>query len=179
MKQSVICFAPDEVKRLMQDTIITILAVWGAVVATSVAVWDVIKFRREKRAQLTIFATGGMIIVQDPSDEKYISVIVTNIGSRPTTLQQLTYRYFKVKPSSFKEQPDERGVFNLFTPLPMQKVAPLPKKLDVGEVWREIVIQSVEIERMVKEGYFYIEMEHSLEPNSLKFPRVQLFLSES
>jgi hypothetical protein len=153
----------------------TFLAAWGAFFATAVALWDVYKWARQGRIELQITVTGGMVSTDRSDRSEYLSMRVTNVGEKPTTLQMITYRFFRNEPpKSFDVKPDEQGVFSDL--IPGKPGVTLPIKLDVGEVWSTAIFQPLNITRMAKEGFLYIEAEHSLGLKPLKNPRIQLLL---
>jgi len=97
--------------------------------------------------------------------------VVPSTG-HPTTLGLIALRYFKSKPRKWRKQKaEQRGFFN-----PRNPTAPLPYKLEVGAEWSGVVEQTPEIERMSREGYFYIEAEDSSTSTSLKNARGRLLL---
>jgi hypothetical protein len=49
----------------------TFLAIWGAGLATAVALWDGYKWARHGRAELKIGVTGGMVST-DSTDKRFI-----------------------------------------------------------------------------------------------------------
>jgi hypothetical protein len=102
-----------------------------------------------------------------------MAIRVTNVGEKPTTLQGISYRYFKSEPTkSFDRKPDEQGLFSDL--IPGKPGVTLPIKLDVGEVWSTAIFQPINITRMAKEGFLYLEAEHSLGFKPLSNPRARL-----
>jgi len=158
--------------------LITFLAIWGAVVSTGLAIWDGYKWIRMGRAELSVSANGGMFSTVRSDKQTYVLVHVTNVGDRPTTLQLLTFRYYQAEPKNFKIAPDKQGVFNLFTSYLQGTPPPLPKKLETGEVWSNILPQTPDLEEMAREGFLYIEAAHSLGQKPFKNPRARLILKD-
>lgn len=159
------------------DTVTIFIAWWGAILATAVFVWDVYKWRKSGRPRLVITANGNLIEasrgLNPPIKTTYISVKVTNVGDKATTLQLITFRFYKTSPRKWrKEKADKRGLFQS----PISPSAPLPHKLDVGEVWSGMFLQTEEIEQMSKDGYFYFEAEDSSTFNAMKHARARLLL---
>ena len=154
------------------DSVTTVLAWWGAAISTAVLAWDVYKWRRTGRAKLVVRANGHLQDAHSRNPQKYIVIKVTNTGDKATTLGLIAFRYYKSKPRKWlKEKAEQRGFFN-----PGNATSPLPYKLEVGAEWSCVVEQTAEIERMSKEGYFYIEAEDSSTPNALKNFRGRLLL---
>jgi hypothetical protein len=75
------------------------VAWWGAILSTTVFLWDIYKYRHAG-PKLWFRVQTGMALV--PSDDKrtFISSEVVNYGDRPTTLTNLTLDYFE-KPLSW------------------------------------------------------------------------------
>lgn len=157
-----------------QNNLTTVLAWWGAIISTAVLAWDVYKWLKTGHPRLLLSAHGNFEQVQSNSAQKLIVVRVTNDGDKPTTISLITYRYYETKPSKgHKQQPKERGLFNQ----PIWTTSQLPYKLDVGVEWSGTFLQTEEIERMAKHGYFYIEVEDtSTKASALKNTRTRLLL---
>ena len=99
---------------------------------------------------------------------------MTNNGDKPTTVVLITFRYLKSKFRKWRKQESEqRGFFN-----PGNPTAPLPYRLEVGAEWKCIVNQTPEIEKMSREGYFYVEVEDSSTSNPKKFTRSRFMLDD-
>jgi hypothetical protein len=156
-------------------TIALILSIWGSVIGTAVAIWDVYKWKTAGRPKLSLTVSGPMISTDPRITQKFLSINVTNVGQAPTTLLGLTYRYFKTKPSNpGKDRPDEQGFFNLFVINP----PPLPHKLDVGEIWKHLLELRPSVETMASEGYFYVEIEDSTTAKRSDLARDRVVLSK-
>jgi hypothetical protein len=138
--------------------------------------WDYYKWRNSKRPHFKVRANGNMIS-DDPSDkQKYISVTVTNAGDKPVKLKMLTYHFFKEKPKKNNKTklPDEAGFWNLINSNLVS--APLPHKIEVGDEWTVLLIQTEEIEKKVNEGFYYIVAEDSITDNLFDTARTLLEL---
>lgn len=146
----------------------------GTILALAALGWDIYKWKTTGVPKLRIRASGPMIS-NDPGDrQQYISIRVTNVGDKPTTLTGLTYRYYKHKPSRFrKTQSEEQGFFNLFVITP----PPLPFKLEVGSEWSHLLVLHGSTEEKARSGYFFIEIEDTTPTSSLKFARTRLELN--
>ena len=154
------------------NNVTTVIAWWGAIISTAVLAWDVYKWRKTGRPKLVVKASGNLQDLDSNNPQKYVSISVTNVGDKPTTLCLITMRYYKTKPSRSRE-PDARGVF--LEPLRPTPSA-LPFKLDVGVEWRCLVFQTGELEKLTKEGYYYIEAEDTSQSDPWKFARSRLLL---
>lgn len=152
----------------------TLLAWWGAIIATAVLAWDIYKWRKTGRPKLFVRANGNLQDADSQDPRKYFAITVTNIGDKPTTIVLITFRYLRSKFRRWPKQKSERrGLFN-----PGRPTSQLPYKLDVGAEWKCLMNQTAEIEKMVREGYFYIEVEDSSTSNSMKFARSRFVLDE-
>ena len=153
----------------------TFLAVWGSVLATTLAAWEFYKWKRSG-PRLVVNLSGGMVSTDRSDNQKYFSVRVSNVGSAATTLNAITYRYFAKKPRwLWRQKPDERGLLDrehMFT-------AGLPNRLDVGSEWTHMFVLNPTVERMAIDGYFFVEVEDSSTHSANKFVRKRLILSSS
>ncbi|MFW1369052.1 hypothetical protein ACEWAA_22475 [Vibrio parahaemolyticus] len=69
-----------------------IAAWWGAIVASIVLIWDVYKWKTDG-PKLNVLLAPNMKTFGDPErdDMTWVSITVTNVGSRPTTLKKCRY----------------------------------------------------------------------------------------
>src|SRR5438132_12326882 len=94
------------------NSVTTLLAWWGAIIATTVLVWDVYKWRKTRQVQLSVRANGNLQDAHSQDPRRYISITVTNNGDRPTTLGLVTFRCCESEFSKRKKnQPEQRGFF--------------------------------------------------------------------
>lgn len=129
------------------------LAIWGAVLSSALAVWDVYKWRTSSRPRLSIFASGNMQQVGSPDKRVFVMVKVTNTGDKATTLNILALKYYATKPRRFgRSIPTKEGIFQPNTP------TPFPYKLEVGSEWTGLVEETEELKEWARNGfvYFYI-----------------------
>lgn len=93
----------------------------------------------------------------DPSREGkiYISIWVTNVGDRPTTLQSLGFHVFEKRYQRFRRKAVMSAVF----PNPNEQF-PLPHKLEPGTQWHGLMLQSAVAEK-AKGRLVEIELGHS------------------
>ena len=65
-----------------------IVAWWGAIVATSVLIWDIYKWRTSG-PRIKFIVQPNSLVVGDPArkGKRFISVKATNVGDRPTTIR--------------------------------------------------------------------------------------------
>ncbi len=160
----------------MNNTLTLIIAVWGALLSTALGLFEIYKWKRSG-PRLRVQASGPMISMDKFDKNQYVSIRISNIGDAPTTLSLLTYRFFKQNPKWRwkKSKADERGMFNVLR----NQSSPLPHRLEVGAEWTYVLELSSSVEKMAKEGYFFIEIEDSTTATSLKYARCRLLLSEA
>lgn len=151
-----------------------ITGVIGTVAGLGALIWDFYKWKTSGRPRLRISASGPMVSTDPRDKDEYISITVTNYGDRATTISALAFRYWKKKPSRlWKTKPDQRGLINTLAIQP----SPLPKKLDVGEVWTHLHPLGDDTKTMAQQGYFFLEIEDAYSKNALKFAKTRLVLS--
>lgn len=136
-----------------------VAAWWGASVASSVLVWDIIKWNM-KGSRLNISASpnmesfGGDFGVEN--DQTYIIITVSNRGDRKTTLTHVVGYYYKNRLQKLRNK--HKKAF-LVTSAAFAK--PIPLILDVGEQWTGGIIQEPELEDLSRKGYLYCGVFHS------------------
>jgi hypothetical protein len=75
-------------------TLTMILAIWGAVISTVLALLKVKEFYREDRPKIKVSVAGDYIVIpkeslQNPyGDKPLVSITAVNIGRRPVTLKK-------------------------------------------------------------------------------------------
>ena len=154
------------------NDVTSVLAWWGALISTAVLVWDVYKWRKTGKPKLAVRANGNLQDANSRAPQKYIAITVTNNGDKATTLNQITFRYYKSKLRKWRNyNPLRRGLIH-----PANPTAPLPYKLEVGADWSCKVIQTPDIEKMAREGYFYVEAEDNSTSKSIRFARTRFLL---
>jgi hypothetical protein len=147
-----------------------VVAWWGAVIATFVFVWDIYKWRKAGRPQLRITAAGNMESVNAGTPRKFIVFRVTNVGDKPTTIETLALEYFKQRPPRWRNaMPDTEGVIAE----PISPSKQLPHKLEVGEQWSCLIIETDEFRQWSREGYLYFYITDSATKDFRKFAKTR------
>lgn len=135
-------------------SITEIAAWWGAIIATSLLVWDIYKWKTSgPRVGVEVFP--NRIIVGDPIREgkTYIGVKVINTGSRPTTISNLCMQHYSTYWSLFRKKPDESMVVaNPGIP------HPIPYVLQPGTIWDGLIHQDDSVVEMATQGYLICEL---------------------
>lgn len=142
-----------------------IVAWWGAIIATTVLVWETYKWRNSG-ARIRYFVASGMKTFGGlGGDEKtYITFRVTNIGDRPTTITTVAGKYYKNLWRKITNKVDQAFII----PNPAFNHQVTPYVLEAGQEWMGGAEQTVGIEEMAKNGYLIIEVYDSVhkEPSS-------------
>jgi len=125
-----------------------VAAWWGALVATLVLVWDVIKWaRRGARVSLRV-QTNMQLLGGYPKDENtYISVRATNSGDASTTIENMGFIYYKNWWHRVFHRPEQQFVVS--NP---GDGFPLPHTLPAGAIWDGRAIQDSKIEDLAASG---------------------------
>ena len=137
-----------EFKIIGQFSLTDVAAWWGAVVATAIFIWDVIKWIKSG-PRIVFTASANMLIIGDPIREgkTYVSVKATNIGTQATTLSNLGMLFYKSKWNRLNSKQDKAMIItNPGIP------HPIPHILEPGRVWDGLILQNEEVENMAKDG---------------------------
>jgi hypothetical protein len=147
---------------LKDITTTDLLALWGAIIATLVLIWDIIKwFREGPKVQFSVYP--NMVMIPEMSGDKsrrYIRVDVKNIGDRAFTVESLTQHLY---PGRFSKRASDSWVVAHFT-----QSTQLPLLLEPGRVWMGMFMQDAQMETNSREGYFTCELHCSYRKKPLK-----------
>jgi len=141
-----------------------IAAWWGAIVASLVLAWDIYKWKNQG-PQLTMRLSPHMKVIGDPTREgiTWITITVSNIGDRPTTIKGVGFEYYKNWFHRLRCHVDESAVF----PNPSNNF-PLPRVLNPGDEWvgfipHKPLDKDIDIETMSQSGHLmiYLSQSHS------------------
>ncbi|MBI3810842.1 MAG: hypothetical protein HY283_01355 [Nitrospirae bacterium] len=134
-----------------------IAAWWGAVVASLVLFWDVYKWKAEG-PRLTMRLSPNMNIFGDPLREgkKWVTVTVSNIGNRPTTIKSVGMEYHSNWLNRLRNRAEKAVVYT--NP---NDHFPLPRLLNPGDEWVGLIPQErldkwVDLEDMSRTGHVMI-----------------------
>ena len=149
----------EQGSREIKMTLTDVLALVGAFTGSGALLWDVFKWFNSG-AKLRLSASPNTILVgggiHDNDRTKRISIEVTNVGHRKTTLVTLGFRC----DTSLWSYLTGKGRLHFVVPRP-EYAQQLPVLLDVGERWVGLVDQTEEIEAMIKNHRFFVTMTHS------------------
>lgn len=135
------------------------IAVYAAVVATSVAIWDVVKWKMqgpnldvEVHAGMRLYAGGA------PDEREFIVMRVTNRGDRPTTITNMGYLLYR--DDFVARWSQNSNTFAAIVPSPSE-AQPLPFVLAPGIQWVGMGEQDAELARMARSGCLMCAVYHS------------------
>jgi hypothetical protein len=119
-----------------------IVAWWGALLSTTVFLWDIYKYRHAG-PKIHFQVNTGMETIHMPMyDGKTVMLAeVINRGDRSTTITNLGFEYFE-KRRWFRRIPDKAAV----CPMPILQF-PLPYVLEPGKRWNGIIEQVPQLEK--------------------------------
>lgn len=122
---------------------IELVALYAAVVATAVLVWDVIKWRRAG-ARLKGTVTANMVTfgMGQMDDQAYVVIDVDNIGDRPTTISGVYLKGYANRWNELREKPEKQYVINSA----LQANYSIPYRFDVGANFKASVLQTPGLE---------------------------------
>ena len=135
------------------------IAVYAAVVATAVAVWDIAKWKLQG-PRLQVEAQAGMKLYggEAPDERTYIVMRVTNRGDRPTTITNMGYLQYR---DDFVAWWNRNGnTFAAIVPHPSDAQR-LPFVLAPGVQWVGMGEQDVELTRLAKTSCLMCAIYHS------------------
>jgi hypothetical protein len=138
-----------------------IIAVYGAIVATAVFVWDIYKWRISG-ARLCL-----SIVQNQVKDLRHIRVTATNRGNKQTTISRSAFLYYKGWISRAKSLlPLIQGKPDKSFP---QRDTAFPLDIKCGGEWG-IVILDEEIKEIPKQGllFFALYESHRKKPKTIR-----------
>lgn len=134
-------------------------AVYAAIVATFVLVWDIVKWAMQG-PNLRVEVQSGMRLYGGgvPNDRTYVVLRVTNRGDRPTTITNMGYLLYR---DDWVAKVNRNGtMFKAIVPDPSPN-QPLPYTLAPGAQWVGVGWQDDEITRMARGGCLMCSVHHS------------------
>jgi len=154
------------VKVLFTITIIDLLAVWGAFVATLVLLWDIYKWKTYG-PQISFTARPNMLIYGDsrfPSDKDFISAEAVNNGDKATTITNLGFRVYRNRFDRLL------GKSRINAVIGNTGLKPLPYVLEVGTVWSGLADQDKLEEKTLPKDIiiFELSLSHSNKPKKVR-----------
>jgi hypothetical protein len=144
------------------------IALYAAIVATSVLIWDIIKWYRAGPVLKTSVMVPAEIISAAPKvdNNDYMVLTISNSGGASTTLTNLGVVYW---PSLWKKMIN-KGAKNFFVANPDIGGGGknLPFELKVGAQWSGGAIYDAKLKDMANSGYLYFYLFHSFSKTPVK-----------
>ena len=141
------------------------VAVYAAVVATAVMIWDIYKWRREKKIKLYGTATSGMsaygsAITPVTQGKTYVTVRVANQGSLPCVITHLWLVSHSNVFNRWRGK-NNRAAF-IADPVSAVTQCRLPFRLELGNEFTGLIEQNAELEEWSRKEKLYAGVVHSM-----------------
>lgn len=158
---------------MSNETITLVVAAWGAVLSTLLAVAKGVNWLSERRPRLVVYVNAPIklksTVSGDPHGGEFFSIHINNIG-KPTTLGNIAFRYFKKRPIIFRfQKPYAAGVISF-----PEKLEKLPCRLEMGDQWSQVIRLTPILKEMSTNGFLYLQAVDSGTPSAHKFARARL-----
>ena len=137
-----------------------ILALWGALVATSILTWDFVKWKTEG-PNIRISASANIMMFGDEllEGKTFISIDIRNIGGGASTILKIGFVHFKNR--RMKLLGRRSGLFYWVIKPHSQHI--LPYFLESGKVWDGLANQNEELVDLSKKGRVHLAVQFSHE----------------
>lgn len=146
------------------------VAIYAAVVASVVLVWDVVKWWTAKRVKLVGRTSSGMIFFYPGGhpnlDEQFIALNVDNRGQIACELQLLHLAAYKNVLDQWRGRECKSAVVN--DPFAHVPASSLPRRLEPGASYRGLCQQTPELVRWSREYRLYMAVQHSMAKHSFR-----------
>lgn len=140
------------------------VAIYAAVVATVVLVWDVVKWRSQgPRLRLRTVVPAvivGRRSTKEVSTTTLATVTAVNVGDAPTTVTGLHLTYWPSWWKRLLRYGAEHMV--VLDPALSGSAYGVPHELGRGQEWIGAASYDGEVKEMVEEGYLYFDVYHSM-----------------
>lgn len=156
-------------------TLTDTLALIGALTGTIALLWDFFKWSQtgvKVLLRISPNMTPFGFAEEEFKSKLNLFVEVTNTGDKKVTITHLVLTYY----DSFWKRVLKRSSKNfiVLNPLPGQ----LPQLIDIGDRWVGLIEQSQDLEKMAKNGYLYVGINHSSSAKTL-LKRVKINILEN
>ena len=141
-------------------TLTDAIAIYAAVVATFVLVWDIVKFWRTGKPKIVVTMATNIIIVGGVGPlviggpPKHFRITITNRGDVGTTLTNLTLVAYRTRFHRLKKR---SSLFNAVANNP-NTAQPMPMVLGPNHTWTGLIRQESELVTHAKNSAFYFEV---------------------
>jgi hypothetical protein len=141
-----------------------IVAWWGAVLSTTVFLWDIYKWRTAgPKIRLTVQTNMEGINMPEHQGKTLLRIEVSNHGDRPTTITNVFFLCYISAWARIRNKASKMFV------IPRPSTAqPLPFELKSGCVWRGIGIQDQGLEQAARSSQLFCFVCHSHRNRPLK-----------
>lgn len=141
------------------------VATYAAVVATAVMLWDVYKWRVERKVLLDGRATPGMVAAGSAINpitdgNRYVVVRVANQGSVPCVVTTLALMSYSSVFNYWRNRNNRAGV--IVNPVSELTQCRLPYKLEPGSEFVGMILQDAELEDWTRKEVVYAAVYHSM-----------------
>lgn len=156
-------------------TLTDTLALIGALTGTIALLWDFFKWS-QTGVKVLLRVSPNMtpfgFAKEEFKSKLNLFVEVTNTGDKKITITHLVLTYY----DSFWKRVLKRSSKNfiVLNPLPGQ----LPQLIDIGDRWVGLIEQSQDLEKMAKNGYLYVGINHSSSAKTL-LKRVKIIILDN
>jgi hypothetical protein len=142
---------------MIQFELTTLVAWWGAVVATLVFAWDIYKWaNRGARLEYSVKTNMKTIGDQAQKDMTFVTVRVSNTGDRSTTIENMGFLHYENWFLRLRRKPSFAAVVsNVGAP------NPIPYEITPGGIWDGMAQQNKDLISMANKGRLYCCIYHS------------------
>jgi hypothetical protein len=141
----------------MAWTVTEIVAWWGAILATIVFVWDVIKWRLAgPKLRLTVNTGMKSLNIPEYEGKTLITAEIVNYGDRPTTLTLIAFMHYKNLWNRIRNKEEKSYVVS--NPNLHFRI---PHELNPGRKWDAVALQNEALEKMAREDYLVCAVRHT------------------
>jgi hypothetical protein len=138
-------------------TVTDILALWGAILSTTVLVWDIAKWRMAgPKLQLTVNFDMKSVGIPQYEGKILITAYVVNNGDRSTTITHMAFAHYKSLWDFLRNKTDK----NLLVMNPNTDLR-LPYELKPGRMWDGIAFQDNVMHECHGPGYLACQIFHT------------------
>lgn len=141
---------------------IDLIAVYAAVVASAVLIWDVIKWMGSKARLNGRLSTGmkmfGFTVPGYSADQFYTSISVTNVGNQPTTITHVLLYAYGCWFNRFVLRKRSTSAFVAHD----SRLGQIPYLLEPGKMFSTYVAENDEYISLSQNERLYVVISHSM-----------------
>jgi hypothetical protein len=148
---------------------IDLIALYAAVVATGVLLWDVVKWWRSGPRLKGKVSTNMATINMGPMDnDTHVIIDLSNIGDRATTLKGLYITGYESRCARLRG----KARYNAFIRSGLEDSYPVPGSLGLGANFKASFMQTPDIEESSRKLLLYVQVVHSAGTLELRIPPI-------